>query len=131
MTKKYTYFLRDCKCFRPVLFALNNEVESQQKLIDFLINSGLNYEGLINIDKYNFSRRHLFIFGDFKLVIYWMRNLSTIEIRPNGWNGAFMECNFDHIRACSSGYSDHYSLAFCLGEYQKMTLAIPKIEVAE
>lgn len=126
MAEKYSYFEGDCPCFRPVLFALNNEVESCEKMISFLVSYGLQYEGQQNFDKYGYSREHVFSYGDFKLVIRWMRNLANIQIKPNGWGGAFMECSFDHIRECSTGYCDHESLAFCLGNYQKMKLAIPR-----
>jgi hypothetical protein len=125
MTENYTYFEGDCKCFRPVLFALNNEVDSCDKLIEFLVSYGLKYEGKQNFDNYGYSRENVFSYGDFKLVISWMRNLAKIKISPNGWDGAFMECSFDHIRECSTGYCDHESLSFCLGHYEKMKLAVP------
>ena len=115
------------KCFREVRFALNNDVESEKRLIDFLESQGLIYEGKQNIDKYGFSRENVFSYGsDFKLVISWMRNLSTIQYSPNGWDGAFTEVYFDNICESSTGYCDHNSLSFCYGEYEMLKLAIPR-----
>lgn len=119
--------------FRPVLFSLNNDPESEKPLIEFLTKHGLTYLGKIDRDNItNYSRKNVFSFQDtdFRLVIYWMRNLSTIQYMPNGWDGAFMECNFDNIRECMTGYCDHTSLAFCYGDTEMVRLAIPRQEVA-
>ena len=114
------------KAFKEVLFALNNEVESEDKLIEFLQKQGLKYEGKQNYNKYGCSRENVFTYGDnFKLVISWMRNLSTVQYNPDGWDGAFTEVYFDNIRKCSTEYYDHNSLAFCSGEYEMLKLAIP------
>jgi len=114
--------------FQPVLFALNNDPESEQPMIDFLVSRGLTYLGKQNKDQYGFSRENVFIYGysSFRLVISWMRNLATIINKPDGWDGAFTESYFDNIRECCVGYCDHASLAFCYGECEVVSLAIPR-----
>lgn len=114
------------KSFKPILFALNNNPESQQPMIDFLISQGLEYEGETDVNEYGFSRTHIFKKGNFKLQIMWMRNISTIQVQPDGWNGAFTEVLFDDIRETMTGYCDHNSLAFCYEGYEMLKLAIPK-----
>lgn len=116
------------KCFKPILFALNNNPESEKPMIDFLVKNGLTYLGKQNKDQYGFSRENVFGYGDFRLIISWMRNLATIQNKPDGWDGAFTEVCFDNIRECSTGYGGHVSLAFCCGNYEMMTIAIPKKE---
>lgn len=115
-------------CFRPILFALNNDPKSEQPMIDFLVSKGLKYLGKQNLDPYGFSRENVFTYGDsnFRLVISWMRNLATIVNKPEGWDGIFTESYFDNIRECSTGYCDHLSLAFCYGEYEMVKIAIPR-----
>jgi hypothetical protein len=115
------------KCFRPILFALNNDPNSEKSMIDFLVKSGLTYLGKQNKDQHGFSRENVFTYqgSDFKLVIRWMRNLATILYSPSGWDGIFTEICFDNIRECSTGYVGHYSLAFCYGEYEMLKIAIP------
>jgi len=115
------------KCFRPILFALNNDPNSEKSMIDFLVKSGLTYLGKQNKNQIGFSRENVFTYkgSDFKLVIRWMRNLSTILYSPSGWDGAFTEVYFDNIRECSTGYVGHYSLAFCYGDYEMLKIAIP------
>ncbi len=118
------------KAFNPILFALNNDSKSEQPMIDFLVDKGLKYVGKQNYDQYGFSRDNVFTVDgtDFKLIIYWMRNLCTIQYCPNGWKGAFTEVYFDNIRECSTGYSEHTSLAFCYGDREIIKLAIPLIK---
>lgn len=111
--------------FQPVLFALNNDPSSQEKLVEFLKKQGLEYKGKQNIDDYGFSRENVFRLGDFELVVIWMRNLSTIKYAPNGWEGAFTEVYFDNIRKGCVGYAGHSTLAFCFGRYEVLKLAIP------
>ena len=111
--------------FQSVLFALNNDPESEKELIVFLEQQGLEYKGKQNKDKYGFSRENVFRFNDFELVISWMRNISTIKYAPNGWKGAFAEVYFDNIRKGCVGYTEHDTLAFCYGEYEVLKLAIP------
>jgi hypothetical protein len=113
------------KCFRPILFALNNDPNSEKPMIDFLVKSGLTYLGKQNKNQIGFSRENVFGYGDFRLVISWMRNLATIVSKPDGWDGVFTEVYFDNIRECSTGYVGHYSLAFCYGDYEMMKIAIP------
>ena len=115
-------------CFRPILFALNDDPQSEQPMIDFLVANGLKYLGKQNVDQYGFSRENVFSYGDsnFRLIISWMRNLATIVNKPDGWDGIFTEVYFDNIRECSTGYCDHISLAFCCGEHEMIKLAIPR-----
>jgi len=121
------------KCFRPKLFALNNDPESERPMVDFLISKGLKYLGKQNIDQYGFSRENIFTFGDsdFRLVISWMRNLATIINAPDGWNGVFTESYFDNIRECSTGFCDHTSLAFCYEDCEMVKIAIPRMEASK
>lgn len=113
------------KSFKPVLFTLNDDPSSQEKLISFLEQQGLEYKGKQNRDKYGFSRENVFRLNDFELVVSWMRNLSTIKYVPNGWGGAFTEVYFDNIRKSCVGYTEHDTLAFCQGEHEILKLAIP------
>lgn len=115
------------KCFRPILFALNNDPNSEKPMIQFLVKSGLTYLGKQNKNQIGFSRENVFTYqgSDFKLVIRWMRNLATILYSPSGWDGIFTEVYFDNIRECSTGYVGHYSLAFCYGDYEMLKIAIP------
>lgn len=115
------------KCYQPILFALNDDPKSEKPMIDFLLGKGLVYLGKQNVDKYGFSRENVFgLEGtDFKLVINWMRNLSSIQYMPNGWKGAFTESYFDNIRECGVGYCDYTSIAFCYGDTEIVKLAIP------
>ena len=116
------------RCFRPILFALNNDPESGQPMIDFLTSKGMTYLGKQNKDDYGFSRENVFTVEgtNFKLVIHWMRNECTIQYKPDGWDGAFTESYFDNIRECMTGYGGHTSLSFCYGDIEIMKLAIPK-----
>lgn len=94
-------------------------------MIDFLTSQGLTYEGKQNYDQYGFSRENIFTFGNFKIVIHWMRNLCTIIYAPDGWHGAFTGIDFDNIRNARVGYADHNTIAFCYGEHEVLKLALP------
>ena len=48
------------KCFRPILFALNNDPNSEKPMIDFLVKSGLTYLGKQNKNQIGFSREIVF-----------------------------------------------------------------------
>lgn len=108
-------------------FRLNNDPEAQQPLVDFLIAQGLEYLGKYK-DPHDYSREHIFSIAgpsDFRLHIYWARNVSSVIYKPDGWDGAFLEGDFDSIREPVVGYVNHKTLAFCLKDREIVKLALP------
>ena len=108
-------------------FKLNNDPKSEQPMIDFLISQGMTYLGKQNKDIHGFSRENVFTVEgtNFRMIIFWMRNLCSIQYAPDGWGGAFTVSHFDNIRPATTQYCDHKTLAFCYGDREIIKLAIP------
>ena len=104
-------------------FKLNNDINSKDKLIEYLKSLGLSLLEKRKESEDLFQRTFYFSDGnELEFGICWFKNISHVEFGI--WNGSFISFMFDEIRGAITPYIAHDTYAFYYEGKQVAVFAI-------